>query len=155
MSIGEMVADVGPVDIVIIRFEGNRFTGEIAPALLALVESGTIRLLDATFVYREEDGTVGSVEIRDLGPDLRPAFVEFDGRAGAGILDAEDVAEVGDGLEPNSSALLLVFENTWAARFAGAARRAGGTLVDIARIPSEAVAETLAVLRQDRPTDDV
>lgn len=141
---GDGLPDVGPVDIAIIKFTGNRFTGEIAPILLDLVEQGTIRLLDALFVFRDADGSVGSLEIADLGPDLVPAFVEIDGRSGAGLLDHEDVTDMGTDLAPNTSALMLVYENTWAAQFAGACRRAGGELVDIARIPSQAVAETLA-----------
>lgn len=141
-----VTTDVGPVDIVVIRFLGNKFTGEVGPALLDLVREGTVRVLDALFVYRDPDGAIGSLEIGNFGPELRPAFVSIDGRDGVGLLDAEDVADVGKGLEPNTSALLLVFENTWAARFAGACRRAGGELVDIARVPSQAVAEALAVI---------
>jgi hypothetical protein len=141
-----VLTDVGPVDLAVIRFTGNRFTGEVTPALLDLVQAGTVRVLDALFVYREPDGTVGAIEIGGLGPDLQPAFVAIDGNAGLGLLDQEDVAEVGGDLDPNTSALLLVFENTWAARFAGACRRAGGELVDIARVPSKAVAETLGPL---------
>ena len=132
----ETLIDVGPVDLAVIKFTGNKFTGEVAPALLDLVQAGTVRILDALFVTRDEDGAVSSLEIGDLGPDLRPAFVVIDGSPGVGLLDAEDVEEVGGTLEPNTSALLLVFENTWAARFAGAARRAGGELVDIARVPT-------------------
>lgn len=142
----ETLIDVGPIDLAVIRFTGNKFTGEVAPALLDLVQSGTVRILDALFVTRDEDGSVSSLEIGNLGPDMRPAFVVIDGSPGVGLLDSEDVDEVGGTLEPNTSALLVVFENTWAARFAGAARRAGGELVDIARVPSQAVAEALAVL---------
>src|SRR5690348_6254653 len=149
----ETMADVGPIDLVVIGFVGNRYTGEVASALLDLVEAGTVRVFDALLVYRDAAGTVGSLEIGDLGPDLRPAFVEIDGGVGAGLLDAEDVADVGNDLAPDTSALVLVIENTWAARFAGACRRAGGELVDIARIPSAAVAETLAGLTgAERPT---
>ena len=137
-------ADVGPVDLAVIKFTGNKFTGEVTPALLDLVRAGTVRVLDALFVYRDPEGNIGSLEIGDLGPDMQPAFVEVNGRTGAGLLDPEDVDEVGRGLVPNTSALLLVFENTWAARFAGACRRANGALVDIARIPSQAVADALA-----------
>jgi hypothetical protein len=139
-----MMTDVGPVDLVVIRFRGNRFTGEIAPALLDLVQAGTVRVLDALFVYRDPDNQVGSLEIGDLGPDMQPAFVSVDGRDGLGLLDAEDVVDVARDLQPNTSALLLVFENTWAARFAGACRRAGGELVDATRIPSQAVIDALS-----------
>jgi hypothetical protein len=147
----DVVTDVGPIDLAVIKFTGNKFTGEVAPALLDLVQAGTVRVFDALFVYRDAEGRVGSLEIGDLGPEMLPAFVEIDGGMGAGLLDPEDVATVGADLAPNTSALLLVFENTWAARFAGSCRRAGGELVDIARIPSQAVVDTLAALRAGRP----
>jgi Family of unknown function (DUF6325) len=143
--------DVGPVDVAVIKFTGNRFTGEVAPALLDLVESSTVRVFDAMMVYRSPTGHVGSLEIGDLGPELQPAFVSVNGESGYGLLDADDVADVGEDLEPNSSALLLVFENTWAASFAGACRRAGGELIDIARIPSEAVVRALTDAGTGRP----
>jgi hypothetical protein len=141
-----VMADVGPVDLAVIKFAGNRFTGEVTPALLDLAQSGTVRVLDALFIYRDLDGRVGSLEIGDLGPEMLPAFVEIDGSTGVGLLGAENVTDIGQDLEPDTSALLLVFENTWAARFAGACRRANGDLVDIARIPSQVVAAALSTL---------
>jgi hypothetical protein len=132
--------DVGPVDLLIVEFPGNQFKGEIAPALRDLVTDGTVRVLDLLFVYKDADGEVGSVELAGLGPDLEPAFADLDGQLGGGLLDAEDVAQVGANLKPNSSAALIVWENTWAARFVTAMRNAGAQVVDQARIPAEAVA---------------
>ena len=34
---------LGPVDVVIIGFPGNNFNGDIAPAIMELVDAGTIR----------------------------------------------------------------------------------------------------------------
>lgn len=150
-SMNEVMTDVGPVDLAVIRFTGNHFTGNVAPALLDLVRSGTVRVIDALFVTREADGRVASLEIADLGPELQPAIVAVNGGVGMGLLDAEDVADVGADLEPNTSVLLLVFENTWAAHFAGSCRRAGGELMDIARIPSQTVAGALALAGAGRP----
>jgi hypothetical protein len=135
--------DVGPVDLLIVEFPGNQFKGEIAPALRELVTDGTVRVLDLLFVYKDADGEVGSVELAGLGPDLEPAFADLDGQLGGGLLDAEDVAQVGADLKPNSSAALIVWENTWAARFVTAMRNAGAHVVDQARIPAEAVAAAL------------
>ncbi len=132
--------DVGPVDLLIVEFPGNQFKGEIAPALRDLVTDGTVRVLDLLFVYKDADGEVGSVELAGLGPDLEPAFADLDGQLGGGLLDAEDVAQVGADLALNSSAALIVWENTWAARFVTAMRNAGAQVVDQARIPAEAVA---------------
>ena len=135
--------DVGPVDLLIVEFPGNQFKGEIAPALRDLVTDGTVRVLDLLFVYKDANGEVGSVELAGLGPDLEPAFADLDGQLGGGLLDAEDVAQVGANLKPNSSAALIVWENTWAARFVTAMRNAGAHVVDQARIPAEAVAAAL------------
>jgi len=139
----ESAMDVGPVDLLIVEFPGNQFKGEIAPALRDLITDGTVRVLDLLFVYKDADGEVGSVELAGLGPDLEPAFADLDGQLGGGLLDAEDVAQVGANLELNSSAALIVWENTWAARFVTAMRHAGAKVVDQARIPAEAVAAAL------------
>ena len=40
---------IGPVEYIIVGFPGNKFTGEIAPELIALVESGTVKVLDLDF----------------------------------------------------------------------------------------------------------
>jgi uncharacterized membrane protein len=136
----EQTPEVGPVDIVMIGFDGNEFHGEIAPALLDLIQAGIIRLLDGVFVYKDADGAVGSLEIADMGPDMQPAFVDVDGKLGYGLLDEEDVETVGKDLAPNTSTLMLVFENSWAARIATAVREANGQVLEYARIPAEAVA---------------
>ena len=135
--------EVGPVDVVMLRFPGNQFKGEIAPALRDLVVQGLVRVVDLLFVYKAEDGTVGSIELAGLGPELEPAFVDLDGQLGGGLLDAEDVDEVAASLAPNSSVAVLVVENTWAIPFVKAVRNAGGEVADQARIPSDVVARAL------------
>jgi uncharacterized membrane protein len=139
----EYAMDIGPVDLLVVEFPGNQFKGEIAPALRDLVTEGTVRVLDLLFVYKDADGEVGSVELAGLGPDLQPAFADLNGQLGGGLLDAEDVAQVGANLQPNSSAALIVWENTWAGRFVTAMENAGARVVDQARIPAEAVRATL------------
>ncbi len=57
---------VGPVDVYIIGFPGNKFTGRIAPAILELVENGTIRILDLLFMMKDADGVVTTLEASDL-----------------------------------------------------------------------------------------
>jgi hypothetical protein len=135
--------DVGPVDVVMLRFPGNQFKGEIAPALRDLVVRDLVRVIDLLFVYKAEDGTVGSIELAGLGPELEPAFVDLDGQLGGGLLDAEDVDEVAVGLAPNSSVAVLIVENTWAIPFVKAVRNAGGEVADQARIPASVVQRVL------------
>ena len=129
----------GPVDIIALEFPGNQFRGEIAPALRDLVQKGLIRVVDLLFVFKDDDGTVGSIELAGLGKELEPAFVDLDGQLGGGLLDADDVDEVADRLPAGSSVALLVVENLWAIPFVNAVRKAGGDLVDQARVPASVV----------------
>ncbi len=129
---------LGPVDVVIIGFPGNKFTGRIAPALLNLVDSGTVRILDLLFVSKDIDGVTTTIELADLDPDAGPAFLEVAVTA-AGALGPEDAEEIADDLEPGSSALVVAFENAWAAEFAEACRAADAVLIDLIRIPADVV----------------
>jgi hypothetical protein len=131
--------DAGPIDVVFLRFPGNQFNGAIGPALRDLVVGGLVRVVDLLFVYKDVDGTVGSLELGGLGSDLEPSFVDLDGQLGGGLLDAEDVGEVAAGIEPGNSVAVIAVENLWAVPFINAVRSAGGELVDQARVPSDVV----------------
>jgi uncharacterized membrane protein len=135
---------IGPVDVIIIGFPGNKFSGEIVPALMDLVEARTIRVLDVLFVMKDAEGTVTTITVADLDPDLGAAFAAVEVLE-AGDLGPEDAEEVADDLEPNSSALLIAFENSWAARFAQAVRNADGFVIDQVRIPVDVVEAVVAI----------
>ncbi|MDD2858846.1 MAG: DUF6325 family protein [Candidatus Nanopelagicales bacterium] len=128
---------VGPVDVVIIGFPGNKFNGDVAPAIMELVSSGTIRVLDLQFIIKDADGVVASIEIEDLD-EFGPAFMEID-IVQPGALDHTDAEEVADDLPLNSSALLVAFENTWAARFVAACQASDAIVIDQIRIPADVV----------------
>jgi len=129
---------MGPVEYLIVKFPGNRFRGEIAPALASLVESNTIRIIDLAFVAKDDAGEVLALELSDLDDDVAAAFSNTDAAPG-GLLNEEDVLIAGEELEPNSSAALLVWEDVWATELAQAIRNAGGELLDLERIPHEVV----------------
>ena len=128
----------GPIDLVTLVFPGNQFNGEILPALRDLVDGGLIRLLDLLFVYKDVDGTVGSLELADLGPELEP-FVDIDGQVPGGLLDEGDVEFVTEDLPPGSSMAVLAVENRWVVPFIRAVRGSGGELLDHVRVPSDVV----------------
>ncbi|THA81666.1 DUF6325 family protein [Streptomyces sp. A0592] len=130
--------DIGPVEYVVIAFPGNRFRGEIAPELKALVAGGTVRILDLTFIKKDEDGSVSFIELEALDPAEASVFDDIEGEVG-GLFSEEDLALIAEDLVPNSSAAMLVWENTWAAGITGAIRRAGGELVAHERIPAAVV----------------
>ncbi|HEU5064270.1 MAG TPA: DUF6325 family protein [Gaiellaceae bacterium] len=128
---------VGPVDVYIIGFPGNKFTGRIAPAIMELVENGTIRILDLLFIMKDADGAVTTLEASDLDED-GAAFVAIDVTR-PGALGPEDAEEVSDDLPANSAALLIAFENLWAGKVVDALRAADAVLIDQIRIPVDVV----------------
>lgn len=128
---------VGPVDVYIIGFPGNKFSGRIAPAIMELVENGTIRIIDLLFVTKDADGTLTTLEANDIGED-GAAFVGID-VSHPGALGDEDAEEVADDLPAGSSALLIAYENTWVGKVVDALRDADAVLIDSIRIPADVV----------------
>ena len=129
---------LGPVDYIVVEFPAgaSTFTGEMAEELLALVDSGTIRVIDVLILTKNEDGTVDAMELSDieqLGP-LQRVEAQL-----AELLAEEDVEHLAAALDPGSTAGVLIWENLWAAPFASAARRSGGQLIATGRIPIQAI----------------
>jgi hypothetical protein len=136
------IDELGPVDYLVVEFPAGKsnFTGEMAAELASLAESGTIRVLDLLILHKADDGTVEAFEIDDLdyADELRGLETGI-----AEILAAEDVAHLAEAMENGSTAGVLVWENSWAAPFASAARRAGGQLIATGRIPIQAIVASI------------
>ena len=142
MSTEEQV-ELGPIDIVLIGYPpGAPMTGEAAPIVADLVARGIIRLLDVLFITKEQDGTFAGFDARNLDADLVGDFTVFEG-ASSGLLGDEDLATAAQAIEPGASAVLMVYENRWAAPFAAAVRRNGGMLLASERIPTGDLIEAL------------
>ena len=127
---------MGPVEYLILGFPDNKFTGQIAPALMKLVDDGLINIIDLTFISKDVDGEVTILEF-DAVEELA-SFAGLDAEIG-GILTDEDIEHAARSLEPNTSAALLMWEDTWAAPFANAVRDANGVILEGARIPHELI----------------
>jgi len=119
---------LGPLEYTVIGFDGNRFNGEIAKEIAAVVDSGVIALVDLVFVTKNIDGVVTAVEL-DNKEDPRFAGFAPMLEGLAGLLTAEDVDTIADTLEPNTSALVILFEHRWAVRIKRSIEAAGGFLV--------------------------
>jgi hypothetical protein len=132
------MSEIGPVDYMIVAFPGNKFRGEIAPALADLVDAGTIRIIDIAFVGKDENGDAVAFELTELDPDVQSGLENLGIEVG-GLFNEDDLMDAAASLEPNSSAALLVWENVWAREVAQALRNAGGELVDFARLPHDVV----------------
>ena len=137
---------IGPVDVAVILFEGNQFNGEVAPAIIDLQQSGTVRILDLAFITKDADGTWAILEIADEA--VEGAFQALLGEQFE-LLSDNDLEEIAADLGPESSALVIVWENTWAAQLASAIRGSNGQVIAMDRIPHEIVARAIAALDEE------
>ena len=112
-------------------------------------ETATARRLSVTlafttqFIKAARDGDVLAIEFDQR--DELAAFAELDAEIG-GLISEDDVAHAAAGLEPNSSAALILWEDLWAAEFASAVRGSGGVVLEGGRIPYELVEAAFAGL---------
>jgi hypothetical protein len=139
---------LGPIEVLVISFPGNQFSGGIIPELERLVATDTISIIDGLLVRKDADGEVTFVEFEELGGNA-------DAERLAGVMDQleslisdEDVQELAASLEPDSSEAILVFEHTWAKPLRDAIVASGGLLADNFRVPGMVVDELLAELAE-------
>ena len=126
--------ELGPIDVVVIGFPpGAPMTGEAVPIFLDLVDRGIIRVFDVRFVIKNEDGSFSGFDLADLDQDTVGDLTVFAG-ASTGLLSDNDVSLAAAEIEPGTAAVMIVYENRWAAPFATAVRRNGGVLIASERI---------------------
>jgi hypothetical protein len=141
MSDIEEMREMGPIDWLLIEFD-QPLTGNAAPPLIDLVDRGLIKILDIMFIRKLSDGSVQAIEISEFPGDEAAHVEVFDGLA-TGIMGEDDLTAAGEALEVDTRAIMLVYENTWAAPFAVALREGGGFLVDQGRIPVQSIVAAL------------
>jgi hypothetical protein len=144
MSSVEM--QLGPVDVVVIGYPPDApRSGEAIPAFVDLVDRGIIRVLDVLAVQKDIEGNISGIEIADLDGDGVNDLTVFAG-ARSGMLGEDDASATAEVLKPGEAAVMICFENTWAAPFATAVRRNGGELLAFQRIAAQDVLEALDAL---------
>lgn len=137
---------LGPIEVIEIAFPGNRFNGEILPELERLVENDTITIIDGVAIVKGADGEFEFVEFdQDGGNEAAQRLAGLLDQVEALISD-EDIEHLAAGLEPNSSAAILVFEHTWAKPFRDAIVDSGGVLAANFRVPGLAIDQLLSEL---------
>jgi uncharacterized membrane protein len=133
--------EYGPVELYLIGFSGERPGPDVVEAILRLVDSDTVRLLDLLFVSRAQDGEVTVVELEEIADQFGLTDLEV---VEIGLAGEEDVDDLADAIEPGTSAALLVVEHAWAREFAETLYRAGGQVLQTERIPAPVVNELVA-----------
>ena len=132
----------GPIDFVALEFKGNQFKGEILPALLDLINKGTIRLIDLVIIQKDMLGAVTMRELQQTDTALVNIFDPHKVET-TGMIKKEDLDMVGEKLEKNTTGAVMLFENTWAVKFVQAVLNANGRVVMQERIPRDVVEEAL------------
>lgn len=134
---------LGPIEVIHIAFPGNEFNGAVIPELEKLVESDTITIVDGVAIVKGADGDVEFVEFEqeDANESARRLATLLD-QVEAMISD-DDIEQLAESLEPNSTAAILVFEHTWAKPFRDAVVDSGGFLAANFRVPGAVVDDLL------------
>jgi hypothetical protein len=136
---------IGPVDVAVIAFEGNDFNADIAPALVDLQATGTVQVIDLAFVSKNADGSTSIIELAD--DRVAEAFEQIT-ESQFDLLSEADLTDIASGLEPASSAMVLVWENSWAAKFASAIAERHSRIAMLERIPRENVERAISALEE-------
>jgi len=132
----------GPLEYIAIGFEGNQFKGEIIPALQELVDKQIIRVIDLVVIKKDQDGVVTTLEVEQTDQRtlamFNPLIAEH-----TGMFTPDDLQTIGDMLDNNSTAGLMLFEHTYATKFAQAVINANGRVLARETVPYEIVNESL------------
>jgi hypothetical protein len=131
----------GPIDYVVIGFEGNNFDGSILRELSSAIDDGVIRVIDLLFVMKDEDGTVTEGEYEDQSEDVQEMLrtLHYDKETGMPLVTDRDIAKISKLLDNNTAAGVLIVEHLWAKGLKKALLDAGGTLLTDGRIHTDAI----------------
>ncbi len=122
------VLTLGPLEYLVVGFEGNRFTGQILAELRAAREKGIIRVVDLFAIKKDEQCNVTALELSDLSGEEAAKLGPLAGDI-IGLFAPEDIEQVAADLPNKSAAGLPLFEHTWAIGLKEAIKNAGGVAV--------------------------
>jgi hypothetical protein len=102
---------LAPLDVIVVEFPDGVITSDGFDRLLDLAERNVIRVLDVEFITKDAGG-VRVVPVSELParPDLDLSI--WNGSS-SGLLDADDIAIVGNEIAYGGIAVVVVFENVW------------------------------------------
>jgi len=135
----------GPVDVVVLAAGEPRLDGGVFAELERQASAGTIRVLDAMILLKDDQGGVAHLDLEDLPADLAAAvgFIETGTR---GLFDSEDAETLIEGMVPGSAVVALAIEHTWALALVNAVWQAGADVALNFRVPALVVDEAFASL---------
>lgn len=138
----------GPIEVLVVAFPGNQFSGTVLSELAKVVENRTITVIDGLLVRRDADGEITFFEVEEVtsleGEVSLAGLLE----RVEGLISDEDVTELTAGLEPNSSAAILVFEHTWVLPLKEAIVASGGVLLEDVHVPGPVADEVFDAIAE-------
>jgi uncharacterized membrane protein len=144
---------IGPLQLIFIKFSDEQRTGPISEELKAVRKTGLIRLVDLLYVYKDMAGLLRSRKMSDLAEankaeyglvlqglmGIRAAH-KTEGNAdeiakamsfspGEFGISSDQIQEIAKVLPLGGSAMVALFEHTWAIRLKEAMLNAGGEVI--------------------------
>lgn len=138
---------MGPTSVLVIQFTGRNFKGEILAALYDLVKAGTVRIVDAVVVIKDNEGKVTAQEVNQLAPTVVAIFDPLNAEV-SGLISNNDIQDIGTLLDNDSAAGILVLEQLWATKLAQAITNAKGKVVLNRLLMPEVVEENMAIIEK-------
>ncbi|UJP40925.1 DUF6325 family protein [Cellulomonas palmilytica] len=135
----------GTVELVVLEFPHDAIPPQVRDEMALLVHRPQVRLIDLVHVRRPVQGELEVAEATDVGTQLGLEGLDL---IGAGLVGQEDIDEVGESLQPGTSALLIVLEHLWSKGLIESIRGAGGLVLSTERIPTEVVAAVIEAPRR-------
>ena len=139
---------LGPIDYIVVGFDGNNFNGSILAELSKAVDSGVIRVVDLVFIIKDADGNIAMAEIEDQHEELKEVASAIGHVGDLPLLTEDDVDKLGAAMKNDSSAGVLVIEQLWAKGLKKALIDNGAELIDEGRIHPDNVAAALEDIEQ-------
>ncbi len=141
---------LGPIDYIVVGFKGNNFDGSVLEALAKATESGAIRVVDLLFVIKNADGTVAMAELEDQHDELKDVAKAIGHVGDLPLLTEDDVEKLGNSMDNDTSAAVLVIEQLWAKDLKKALLDLDAELLDEGRIHPEVVTAAIDELEETK-----
>ncbi len=130
----------GPIDYIIVGFDGAEFNGKILDTVADAIDKGIIGLVALSVVKKDDNGNVQRLGITAVGNSYLLEFVNKYPTS-SDLISEDDIDEVGELLENNTAAGFLVIEQLWAKPLKKSLLEANGYLIAEGRIHPEAALE--------------
>jgi len=138
----------GPVDVLVLASGEPRFDGSVLAELEKQAKAGTIRVLDAMILLKDEKGGRASLDIEELDPKDAAAlgFIETGTR---GMFDSSDADTLYEGMVPGSALIALAIEHAWAVDLVNALAKNGAEMALNFRVPAPIIDEAYAQVSEE------